>query len=126
MRTKKLRVWDEDNKRMYPAFDLVEYMYSSEDRQEELAPTNVRKILLDYTGFKDCKGAEIYEGDIVVNKSGVTWEIEWGEDKGAWRYVRGYRFELNHKKTGFGLTYLASLTLEVIGNIYENPELLTN
>lgn len=74
-----------------------------------------------YTGLKDKNGKEIYEGDI-VEWAGIKMEIFWGEDIGfgygfCWRNVKGEN-EYHESMTGFIDEY------EVIGNIYDNPELL--
>lgn len=88
-------------------------------------------ILMQYTGLKDLKGVEIYEGDIVQS----TWyDVDNNPYKkkgeitfvGA-QYVIVYDSQFD-VETG-EITYDAhSLTyaedVEVIGNIYENPELL--
>ena len=76
---------------------------------------------MQYTGLKDKNGVEIYEGDI-VKWGEFKMEIFWGEDIGigygfCWRNIRG-NGSYHESMTGFIDEY------EVIGNIYENKELL--
>ena len=91
-------------------------------------------IVMQYTGLKDKKGKEIYEGDILKGKSWM------GDCKGVVRFspAQGYRTIMQgtsqqsylpeERRTYplVGQTVGASRfkTFEVIGNIYENPELL--
>lgn len=71
-----------------------------------------------YTGFRDCEGHEIYEGDViqVVTKNPYwafkkNYAVEWGLD--------GFNLDGDTLYSWFKFH-----TLKVIGNIYDNPELL--
>lgn len=73
--------------------------------------------LMQYTGLKDKNGVEIYEGDIIeYDFSNVTDVVKYSlteiEDR------EGSKFP------GFTLYSDCSFHCRVIGNIYENPELL--
>lgn len=94
--------------------------------------TNVDKNTLgQYTGLHDKNGKEIYEGDIVLYED---WERCWeggGNDsfinKGIIEYIEdNCCFNVTEKETitNEDVFYEGNETLEVIGNIYDNPELL--
>ena len=136
MREIKFRVWNKAYKEMleYPIYELDGEGLKGDDFSE----------LMQYTGLKDKNEKEIYEGDIIRVHFGkwVEYEEEWGgddvytkeivkrEEKDfigvvRWRTVGGIGFvvkELNNQWFGFNKSKTNKGT-EVIGNIYENPEL---
>ena len=70
-----------------------------------------------YTGLKDKNGKEIYEGDIIKSERVWIRRIDW-LGAGLWAVDvggTGKDVELTHNSTK---------NFEVIGNIYENPQLL--
>lgn len=73
-----------------------------------------------YTGLKDKNGKEIYEGDIVKiivnNNIEKTCVVEYKNG------IFGVMFSKQAELTAF--PHFCNTTFEVIGNIYENPELL--
>ena len=88
--------------------------------------------IMQYTGLKDKNGngrwgKEIYEGDIIKDKDGeiyiVKYQPEWGAfvaDQGDDRML----FFLSKDNTWGDKEKLFTNEVKVIGNIYENPEIL--
>lgn len=77
--------------------------------------------LMQYTGLKDKNGREIYEGDIYECNIYPA-----GDDKDIFTVVwfdTGLVGKQKSSNNHFGLKYWLD-KIEVIGNIYENPELL--
>lgn len=80
-------------------------------------------VLMQYTGLKDKNGKEIYEGDILTISDNSISVVKWEQtptdaDPGNFVSVKsGWRF-------GRAGEYCKEW--QVIGNIYENLELLTN
>lgn len=70
------------------------------------------------TGLKDKNGKLIYEGDIVKDRNNFILQITYRQDKGA--------FYLENNRIAGAISELkcSTNTMEVIGNIYENPELI--
>ena len=77
-------------------------------------------VLMQYTGLKDKNGVEIYDGDIVSDHVGIG-IIKYSEIKAA------YKVSYNDGFAKWFIDYMNRYerkSIEVIGNIYENPELL--
>lgn len=74
--------------------------------------------LMQSTGLKDKNGKEIFEGDILGTKDGLlNGVVEYRSDLGMWTnsLIRYNNFERLCNIAG---------DREIIGNIYENPEIL--
>lgn len=76
--------------------------------------------IMQYTGLKDKNGKEIYEGDVVKVFTNKEWRI------GIIIYEHsGFTIDVtNNKELEYGRTSIIENLTEVIGNIYDNPELL--
>jgi uncharacterized phage protein (TIGR01671 family) len=139
-RTIKFRAWDKERKEMCVVSSL-EFLFESmngicanvpnDDHSpdaplfRDIFPENLE--LMQFTGLTDRNGKEIYEGDIVVNthcvKVNHTSFKVWRQIPATKRAVAWRQIVTN---TGFnlGLPKNGETHIEVIGNIYENPDLL--
>lgn len=76
--------------------------------------------LMQYTGIKDENGKEIYEGDILQIDVDKAW-VMWNDKYGYFQLVPIGDYYFDSDVIGQALEYTKP---EVIGNIYENKELL--
>ncbi len=120
----KFRAWDKlENVMWFNGFSVSAYgnIHFYEPSREYCGYSNLDWILMQYTGLKDKNGKEIYEGDICR----MTWD--------GHEIIAPMIF--NQEKAQFGLdaevdfespAYIKDVPTppEIIGNIYENPELI--
>jgi len=112
---KKYRVWDRASSTMLYGREAESFSYGH-------MRCGIPIDLMWYTGVRDKKHKDIYEGDIIRDHSGKQWQII-GQMGGAgnW-YAIDYKAWAKSKDNVIVLPLELWKTTEVIGNIYENPE----
>lgn len=79
--------------------------------------------LMQSTGLKDKNCVEIFEGDVVITSKGVIGYVAYLQQEAGFVVVlKKSDYRLGHRNTGEN--YDVATAHEVIGNIYENSELL--
>ena len=128
MREIKFRAWDTKNKWMVDS-DNDEWVsfagnaFRESTRKYDTPNIEIERtvdyILMQFTGLKDKNGKEIYEGDIVCEKenSGVVYFY-------APQFIVQTKEEVPYQLAGGKVNMCQLLETEIIGNIYQNPELL--
>ncbi len=137
----KFRAWDKENDRMiYPStegvcFELdddgINILDVSGDYPEDHTFPAIDSVLMQSTGLKDKNGVEIFEADVVKVSDGGN------EEDSYISVVKNYAdegypaFDIEAPSSWYYESNVLSTitcgeyeTIEVIGNIYENPELL--
>jgi uncharacterized phage protein (TIGR01671 family) len=116
----KFRVWD---KRETKGMHTQNMLYDAQlhDFWEDFVDYPGYE-LMQYTGLTDKNGKEIYEGDIIIDTQKQKYEIIF--DKNHARYDLKVCGENKLSQTSYFTQICEKKHIEVIGNIFEHPELL--
>ncbi len=117
-RSIKFRAWDKHTKRFIPDAELQVHALGATPMGGGINKTlEILSLIYEvgqFTGLCDRNGKEIYEGDILMSSHSFPlhkhvnpWAVEYSVDN------------------GFGLSESAASDYEIVGNIYENPDILT-
>lgn len=110
--------WEKDAWHLTPDGRII-------DSNRQIEMKSETHFLNQFTGLLDKQGVEIYEGDVVAYDLGFddekheNYKIVFDNKQCAY-----FMFPLNDKSRLRHFTYSAKNDCEVIGNIYENSELL--
>ena len=108
----KFRIWDlHDKKMLYVDGIFNEHPGHSNSimPQYDLCWKDHEIQIMQYTGIKDKNGIEIYEDDIFIDENTIN-----GAELVIWNFFIYDIIELGYTEN----------QLKIIGNVYENPELL--
>ena len=147
MREIKFRAWDKENKRFLEDYELSECNLDRDGsiyRPDNSKPFNKydsEPIFTLFTGLLDKNGKEIYEGDFykrILDKENRFkksyewadyWLVEWLDEHACFTatYIgentdKGM-IKITPKRNRYSLLNYLEID-EIIGNIYENPELI--
>ncbi len=133
MREIKFRAWDKNDKRIFINPQMIDFynkIIGYMQYQTEYMPDTSYSIpvgfeefeyseLMEWTGLCDKNGEDIYEGDILFESFGEKYYKVIFEN-GSFRA----EFNGDFEEYSFDLIDVVAQGCEIVGNIYENPELM--
>ena len=126
----KFRAWDVDKKIWLTEDETYKQVENQARWNPELGG---HFVLMQFTGLKDKNGKEIYEGDLLRsegirpwsgNKYGEVAVCEWDSEYANFKMKKVDGYGETEMPNGESWALGVGKYFEVIGNIYENPELL--
>ena len=136
MKEIKFKIWDKINKNLASGYEAYNSVcgWQNDETGSHIILRQEKYILLQYTGSEDKNGKEIYEGDIAkfVEEFNPFYERLWEYlgiivyefGKYLFREIKPY-YDYDQYECDLADMLLENIEdFEIIGNIYENPELL--
>jgi uncharacterized phage protein (TIGR01671 family) len=128
----KFRAWDGNRMVTEPGYIQVHtdkdfHVFIEEEGQWE----NEYIHLMQFTGLQDKAGRDIYEGDVVKDRFGRIMQVQWWNFRLCWVAISETNFHHADLYDWVDFDYekeekSSTARVEVIGNVYENPELITH
>lgn len=131
MRELKFRVWDKETEQMFTfaeidsidfTDDFITFRKNNKNSIAEYLQDFKNIELMQYTGLQDKNGIEIFEGDIVMHMGSLYTPVY---ERAIYMAYDVKQFNFNNKEpiTQFNCIWRDD-GCEIVGNIYENKELL--
>ena len=137
MRERKYRAWIGNRMEYDVVVGRFGAYYAALDTRDTSSLVTTRYSddipVMEFTGLLDLKGKEIYEGDVLRDDQGDVFDVRFGNlplDKSGDCVCKYQAFYAHYEKTVNGRTGFGHECneirewMEIIGNIYSNPELL--
>lgn len=126
MREIKFRIWVKDRKAIFEVISIdyvtkkVTYLLERVGHLLSIRDAKFNDVeLMQYTGIKDKDNKKIYEGDILFESFGEKYYKVIFENGGFRAEFKG-----DFDEHSFDLIDVVAQGCEIVGNIYENPELM--